>query len=312
VAAAAALASCGQVDETGVGVRVLITTDDGARTLIDRRGVDTEDEEPALAVLRRATRVAVDGRGAMTTVAGRTAGSGRTWTLWLNGAPLRTGELKATGEDINLQQLPKVNGARTTEVHNGDTLWLDLRPAGAPTPRGVVGTFPEPFQHGQEGKRWPVRVECAEERGQACRMVRDALVRFGIPAVTNLVRSSYNPGSARISVGTWTQIREDPAAGLAERGTRTSGIAAVPSKDGRRIGLTDPQGDVVRTLGAGTGLIFGSRYRDEPPSWAVTGTDDAGVLRAAGALDETTLKGKIAVAVTGGDVLPLPQRTAAR
>jgi hypothetical protein len=311
VAATAALASCGQVDETGAGVRVLVTTDSGARTLVDRRGVQAKDEEPALAVLRRATAVQTDARGRLTSLDGRRATAGRAWTLWLNGAPLRTGELKATGEDVNLQQLPVVAGPRTTKVHNGDTLWVDLQPAGATPPRGVVGTFPEPFEHGQDGKRWPVRVECADERGRACRMVRDALVRYDIPAVTNLIRSSYNPESARISVGTWTQIREDPAAGLAERGAKASGIPVVPQPDGRGFALLDASGRTTRTLGAGAGLVFASRYRNEPPSWAVTGTDEAGVLRAAGAFDATTLRTSIALAVSGGDLVPLPDRSRA-
>jgi hypothetical protein len=308
VAATAALASCGQVDETGVGVRVLVTTDSGARTLLDRRGVDAKDGEPALAVLRRATTVETDARGALTSLDGRRATGGRTWTTWLNGAPLRSGALKATGEDVNLQQLPVVNGPRTTKVHDGDTLWVDLQPAGATPPRGVVGTFPEPFEHGQEGMRWPVRVECADPRGRACRMVRDALVRYDIPAVTNLIRSSYNPESARVAVGTWRQIREDPSAGLAERGAQESGIPVVPQEDGRGFALLDAAGRETRTIGAGSGLVFASRYRNEPPSWAVTGTDDAGVLRAAGAFDATTLKTAIALAVSGPDLIRLPDR----
>jgi hypothetical protein len=306
LAGVAGLAGCGQIDEGGAGVRVLITTDHGARTVLDRRGVDASDDEPALEVLERAAKVTTDARGTVTAVDGRAATAGRAWTLWLNGAPMRSGTLVATGQDVNLQQLPTLDTARTTEVSEGDTLWLDLAARTKVVPRGVVGTFPEPFLHGQEGKRWPVRVECGEERSRACRMVRDALVRYGIPAVSNLVRTSYNPGSARIAVGTWSELRDDPALGLAERGATVSGIAVVPTRDGRSLGLTDDDGRVVRTLGAGSGAIFASRWRDEPPSWAVTGTDAAGVLRAAGAVDETVLRRRVAVGITGGDVVGLP------
>ncbi len=307
-------AGCGQVDESGTGVRVLVTTDDGARTVLDRAGVQATDEESALAVLRRVARVELaPGGQAPASIDGVAARGAGAWRLWLNGTALRTGEMAAQTPDVNLQLPPVRVTPRATKVHNGDTLWFDLR-SGAETasePRGVVGTFPEPFEHGAEGKRWPVRVECADPRGQACRMVRDALVRFDIPAVSNLLRTSYNPESARIAVGTWAQLREDPAAGLAERGPKDSGVYARPTADGRRIALLDRAGEPVRTLGAGAGLIFGSRYRNEPPSWAVTGTDAAGVLRAAGALDAATLKGKLAVAVAGGDVVPLPVRGAA-
>ncbi|MDO9409664.1 hypothetical protein [Patulibacter sp.] len=308
--AGAVATGCGQVDETGAGVRVLITTDQGARTVLDRPGVRASDDEPALEVLRRAAKTEVDGRGAVTSIDGRRASGDRRWTLWLNGSPMRSGALAATKQDVNLQQLPVLDTVRTTKVSEGDTIWLDLG-ASPVVPRGVVGTFPEPFLHGQEGKRWPVRVECGEERAQACRMVRDALVRYGIPAVSNLVRTSYNPGSARIAVGTWVQLREDPSLGLAERGARTTGIPVVPAKDGRSIGLTGADGRVTRTLGAGSGAIFAARWRDEPPSWAVTGTDDAGVLRAAGALDETVLKKRFAVGVDDrGAVIGVPSQAA--
>lgn len=308
LAAAAAvlgLAGCGQIDEKGAGVRVLITTDQGARSLLDERGVKATDDEPALAVLERATTIEADPRGNVTAVAGRRADGDRRWTLWLNGSPMRSGALAATKADVNLQQLPVLDTVRTTKVSEGDTLWLDLGSSPV-VARGVVGTYPEPFLHGQEGKRWPVRVECGQQRGRACRMVRDALVRYDIPAVTNLVRTSYNPESARIAVGTWKQLREDPSLGLAERGATTTGISVVPAADGRSIGLADPQGRIARTLGAGAGAIFATRWRDEPPSWAVTGTDEAGVLRAAGALDETVLRRRIAVGVQGGDVVGVP------
>lgn len=306
LAATAGLAGCGQIDEQGAGVRVLITTDYGARTVLDRRGVEASDAEPALAVLGRAANVTTDARGTVTAVDGRAASPGRRWALWLNGSPMRSGTLRATGQNVNLQQLPTLDTARTTKVSEGDTLWLDLARRTEVVPRGVVGTFPEPFLHGQEGKRWPVRVECGQERSQACRMVRDALVRYGIPAVSNLVRSSYNPGSARIAVGTWSELRDDPALGLAERGARESGIAVVPARDGRSLALTDDRGRPARTLGAGSGAIFAARWRDEPPSWAVTGTDAAGVLRAAGALDETVLAKRVAVGIAGGNVIGVP------
>ncbi|MGX6447960.1 hypothetical protein ACVU7I_07840 [Patulibacter sp. S7RM1-6] len=314
-ASVAGVAGCGQVDERGAGVRVLVTTDDGARTVLDRRGVEAKDEESALAVLQRVARVELaPGRQAPAAIDGVAARGAGAWRLWLNGTALRSGEMPAQTKDVNLQLPPVRVTPRATKVHEGDTLWFDLR-SGAETasePRGVVGTFPEPFEHGAEGKRWPVRVECADPRGQACRMVRDALVRYGIPAVSNLLRTSYNPESARIAVGTWREIRFDPAAGLAERGPEDSGVFATPAKDGRSIALQDRAGKTVRTLGAGAGLILGSRYRDEPPSWAVTGTDAAGVLRAAGALDATALKAHLAVAIDGGNVVPLPVRAAAR
>ena len=62
-------------------------------------------------------------------------------------------------------------GAAEYELSPGDVVQWDYRNwRGTPDVRAIVGAFPEPFVHGIEGKRRPVRVECADaERG-----VRDA------------------------------------------------------------------------------------------------------------------------------------------
>ena len=41
----------------------------------------------------------------------------------------------------------------------------------------VVGSFPEPFLNGIGGKRLPVRVECTDVAGSACRTVTGASAR---------------------------------------------------------------------------------------------------------------------------------------
>ncbi len=138
------------------------------------------------------------------------------------------------------------------------------------------------------------------------------LVDYGIPAVSNRLRTSYNPESARISVGLWTDVREDPAAQLAERGPKASGIYAVPSEDGREIALLDAAGETVETAGPGTGLIFASRYRDETPSWAVTGTDMAGLRAAIEAWNADVLARRYAVVVRDRTVTGLPVAAADR
>lgn len=313
VIAAGLLTGCGQSDDEPKGARVLVTTDQGTTSVVDRSDISVEDGEPALEVLQRAAEVtlAADGK-TIESIDGAEATDGRAWAFWVNGVEIRSGSLK-TGEDINLQQRPVVETPQTAEVHDGDTVWFDLRSdPDVGTPRGVVGTFPEPFLHGFEGQRWPVRVECTEPRSTECRAVRDVLVEYGIPAVSNRLRTSYNPESTRISVGLWTDVREDPAAQLAERGPKASGIYAVPSKDGREISLLDPAGKTVETLGPGTGLIFASRYRDETPSWAVTGTDMAGLKAAIEAWNADVLSRHYAVVVRDEKVTGLPVTAAER
>lgn len=313
VVAGGLLTGCGQSDDQPTGARVLVTTDQGTTNVLDRSGVTVKDGEPALNVLERTAKVTLSAdRKTIESIDGAEATDDRAWSFWINGVEIRSGTLK-TGEDINVQQRPVVATPQTAEVHDGDTVWFDLRSdPGVGQPRGVVGTFPEPFLHGFEGQRWPVRVECAEPRSTECRAVRDVLVGYGIPAVSNRLRTSYNPESTRISVGLWTDVREDPAAQLAERGPKASGVYAVPSKDGREIALLDAAGKTVETAGPGTGLIFASRYRDETPSWAVTGTDMAGLKAAIEAWNADVLSRHYAVVVRDQQVTGLPVTAAER
>jgi len=306
--AALGLTGCGG-GERDRGVRVLVTDERGATTVLDRRDVEVRDGDRALDVLRRAApRTIADRGGNVTAIAGRAAEGGRRWSFLINGVPAETGVLDDS-RPTDEQRPTTVQSPSQAPVHDGDVLWFDRsRPGAAAPPRGAVGLFPEPFTHGFEGKRWPVRLECVDPRGEACRQVRDLLGRYDLPAAVAPLRSSYNPETARIAVGPWKALREDPAAGLLERGPRVSGVFARPQPDGRRVALLAEDGTVARTLGPGAGLIVASRYRDEPPSWIVTGTDEAGVLRAVAAFDRPTLANRLAVAIEGGDVLALPIR----
>ena len=68
----------------------------------------------------------------------------------------------------------------------------------------------------------------------------------------------------------------------------------------------------MRTLGPGAGLIAATRPIEQDENlagatWVVTGTDDAGVLAAARALDEGALQDKFALAIDPqGVAVPLP------
>jgi hypothetical protein len=75
-------------------------------------------------------------------LAGTGAGGNRDWFYWVNGVE---GSV----------------GAGEFELSPGDRVQWDWRDWGA-TMRvpAIVGAYPEPFVHGLEGKRRPVRVEC--------------------------------------------------------------------------------------------------------------------------------------------------------
>ena len=61
-------------------------------------------------------------------------------------------------------------GAADRELRPGDVVQWDYRDWTATMSiPAIVGAYPEPFLHGFEGKRLPVRVECPDpdERGRA-------------------------------------------------------------------------------------------------------------------------------------------------
>ena len=75
---------------------------------------------------------------------------------------------------------------------------------------------------------------------------------------------------------------------------------------GSSLQLLNPPAQVVRTLGAGAGLIAATAQPSTGPFWLITGTDVAGVDAAAAALTPARLHDHFALAVQGGTDLPVP------
>lgn len=205
-------------------------------------------------------------------------------------------------------------GATAVDVHQGDRVWWDWHDWSAVDDiPAVVGSFPEPFLHGVDGRRLPTRVECAEPKSAACSTVAGKIQDLGLVAARGGVGNSFVEDTLRIVVGPWRAVGADNTAKLIGEGPQKSGVFAKPSADGKTIALLDEKGKVARTLGAGTGLVAATEVKDEKdtvsdPVWVVTGTDQAGVDAAASALDEGALAGRFAVAVTGGRPVGLPYR----
>ncbi|MES1193684.1 MAG: DUF4430 domain-containing protein [Solirubrobacterales bacterium] len=205
-------------------------------------------------------------------------------------------------------------GATSIKVHQGDRVWWDYHDWSVTDDiPAVVGSFPEPFLHGVDGRRLPTRIECADPQSDACDTVADKLADLGQVAARGGVGNSFVTDTLRILVGPWTALRNESTAKLLERGPAGSGVFAKPAANGKSIALVDAAGKETRTLGAGSGLIAATQVRDvkdevSDPVWIVTGTDDAGVAAAADALDEGALNGHFAVAVSGGKPIGLPDR----
>jgi Domain of unknown function (DUF4430) len=199
-------------------------------------------------------------------------------------------------------------GAADRRVAGGERVWWDHHPwEAAQRIPAVVGSFPEPFATGAEGKRFPVRLVCAADLERPCDEAQTRLEDAGAKAVSRAVlEQSTGQEILRVVVGRWADLRRDPVVRRLERGPSASGVFARPASTGDAIVLLDGEGRPVRTLRAGGGLVAATGEEGQGPTWIVTGTDGVGVAAAAAALTEERLEQHFALAVDAGRDVPLP------
>ncbi len=300
-----ALAGCGLgPGPTPKDVQLTITRDFGARVLYGARAPKVVGQETVMSLLRRNVSVGTRyGGGFVQSIDGL---SGATQGRESSAGGTQGGEPWDWFYYVNGLQAPK--GAAETTVHAGDRVWWDLHDwSQTETVPAVVGSFPEPFLAGIEGKRLPVRVECAEVSGEACETVVARMRAAGVPAAIAAIGPGDEPETLRVLVGAWPAVRGTPASEAIERGPRASGVYARFAGDGQSLTLLGARGLATRTLTAGAGLVAATRYAQEEPLWVVTGTDGAGVSRAADAFSEAALRDHFALALeAGGAARPLP------
>jgi hypothetical protein len=207
---------------------------------------------------------------------------------------------------VNGVQAPK--GASETNLDAGDRIWWDLHDwSQTDDVPAVVGSYPEPFVGGIEGKRYPVRVECSEPSGSACATVHSRLSALGVPTAGAAVSDEEEQSTLRVLVGPYSALGDSLSVHDVGAGPRYSGVYARFSAGGRVLSLLDPAGSVIRTLGPGAGLVAATRYGEEAPVWLVTGTNAAGVSRAASSLSESALRNCFALALEpSGTAQPVP------
>jgi len=196
-------------------------------------------------------------------------------------------------------------GAADYPLHGGESIWWDYRDwSGAMRVPAVVGSWPQPFLDGYDGKRRPVAVECLGG-GESCAAAQGSLEAAGASVAMGLP-----DGAIRVLVGPWARLRSDPAAAQVERGPQVSGVFADFQQSAGEYELQglDEGGKVGRTFGKDAGLVAATRRYDEPPVWIVSGVSAAGVKSAAGLLSPAALRDHYAVAVEGGEETPLPLR----
>jgi hypothetical protein len=271
-----------------------VTRDYGSESLVEATVEDPTESETVMRLLDREADITTRYGGgfiqSIDGIEGRAGTRSFDWFFYVNG-------------------IESSAGAADVRVYGGDRVWWDYRDwTSAMRVPAVVGSWPEPFAHGFEGKRFPVRIDClgAEE---SCTGVAERLEAEGVAAniATEAARSEGEV--LRVVVGTWDEVRADSAASLIDDGPATSGVFAdvePASGGGYELVALDVRGEEATRARAGTGLVAAVREGEEQPTWVVTGTDQAGVDAAVGLLDAGSLRDRYAVASAGDEELALP------
>ena len=185
-------------------------------------------------------------------------------------------------------------GSAEYDPSGGDRIWWDYRDwTAAMRVPAVVGSWPEPFLHGFEGRRWTVHPVCLIGGG-ICDTVIRRLEAAGIRA------PGFGSRSITLDIGPWDAIRREAPANLLAEGPERSGVfARFVGERKPLLELLNQRGQPAGSIGKGGGLIAALRPGDGPPTWVVTGTDAKGVAAAAALLGDS-LRNHYALATQPG------------
>jgi Domain of unknown function (DUF4430) len=290
--AALATAGCGLGPGNGVGdVELTVTRDYGTVPMLRRQLGDVTESDTVMRALERNAEIETRyGGGFVQSIDGLEADESvdrsLDWFFYVDG-------VEATV------------GAADYPLSGGESVWWDYRDwSAAMRVPAVVGSWPQPFLDGYDGRRRPVAVECLGG-GAACATVRGRLEGAGVA-----IASGSPDGAIRALVGPWARLRQDPAAAQIEDGPQASGVFADfgPAAAGYALEGLGEDGKPARAFGAEAGLVAATRRYEAPPVWLVTGSSLAGVGAAARLLDAADLRDHYAVAVEAGEETPLPVR----
>ena len=282
----------GEGEERDGAAEVRVTRDFGHERLGQTRSDPVREGQTVMRLLRSRFDVntryggrfvqAIDG------LKGRGTGGRRDWFYFVNGTEAAV-------------------GAAEYELSPGDVVQWDYRRwDGAMRVPAIVGAYPEPFVHGHEGKRLPVRVECTDDGDTACGEVTRRLRSLGVKAGRASLGSSGTTNVARVVVGPWREARLVRAVAALDRGPDRSGVFARFRDDGHSLYLLDGSGRQVRKARLGTGLVAATSPAENELVWIVSGVDDRGTDAAARALDARRLRDAYAVAAEPGTATKLP------
>jgi hypothetical protein len=204
-------------------------------------------------------------------------------------------------------------------VLSDDVVQLDLQDADASyVVRGTVGHFPQPFTGALAGRYPRVSLSCASRRKHACQAVHDALDEMSVDVSGRPRRQPRETAQHRLAqvlqtaihrvdveVGPWSDIRDRPSLRRVVATPYEMGVFFSAKGDGS-LHAINWDGRRAYVFGRGTGILAMFRSSMHRITWLVTGTDWAGVERAALHLPHASPQGAFSVVFTPDGVSRLP------
>ncbi len=276
--AALAAAGCGLGPGATVGdASLTVTRDFGARPVVERSSGEIDESDSVMRVLEAGAEIDTRyGGGFVQGIEGLEADEGGSggpsdWFFFVNGveSPI---------------------GAADYRLEGGEAIWWDYRNwSAASRVPAVVGSWPEPFVDGYEGKSHPVQVECLGAPPSACATVSERLSSEGASVTEDAAATSAGgDGPIRVLVGPWAQVSRDAAAAQIEKGPQTSGVYAEFESRAGGLDLValGEDGEEARRLGPDAGLVAATRRYEDAAGLGRDRGHRRGRGAAAGLLDD--------------------------
>ncbi len=236
-AGALLLAGCGLgAGKAPSAVHLLVTRDFGASVVRSFSAPHVSGQVTVMSLLMRNAQVSTRyGGGFVQSIDGLAGGQQHgqpvDWFYYVNG-------------------IEASKGAASTNVDPGDAIWWDRHDwSQTEDVPAVVGSFPQPFLNGIGGKRLPVRVECSEAEGAACRTVTQRLRAAGVPAAVSALGGAAGAAETlRVAVAPWRAIAGEEGPHELAQGPGTSGVYARFAASGTTLELLNEGGATTQTL----------------------------------------------------------------
>lgn len=280
---------------------LVVTRDFGAETLFNQRleisGGDSlmEIMDAELNLDTRFGGSFVSSINGLGNTSGAQGGGPKDWFFYING-------------------ICSAKGANDYQVRSGDVIWWDYHGwSYGPGIPAVIGSFPEPFRHGFNGRRGATTIMYIDNGQAGAEKLAMALRNSGVSSV-EVKKASEEALKSRsgpvIMVGTWPELKTINYLNTLNDSYRKTGMFVHFQPAG--LGLLDVQGKAARVWEGSAGVITATAggLGDGNPLWLVTGTDQGGLEQALSILINNPQKIQFcnAAAVLSGEVIPLPLR----